>query len=417
MKNLSRIIFVIAIAFLANFALADFAFAQTPPSITPTSGGSGPTKAELEDTIQKWQQLVQKKITVGLNIVTEPEYLAFKNLCKAQGVKLQNMDGTPVAGRSWSTWFNAGTPEGNGNLGCFWGQYQGPSTTPDNLGRNIRVDRNDRIDQTRYAIVTGQAQKSAEEIRLQLDKIRTESQKSMTKWEWFSELVGFILRAIFNILTWAALGLTSLAGLILSYVTSEATNATRPDLVLAGWVIIRNFMNMLFILALIVISIATILKLEKYNYKHLLVKLILMAILINFSLVISQTLVSAADTVTNIFVTSSDFKSWGAYTDGLINEGQGAAGFYTTYGSTSFSEEAVKGLFKLMAALIMAISFLAIALLFLVRMVGLWVLMIISPMAYALNILPFTEKWAHKWWETFFKYLIWAPVAMFFLML
>jgi len=51
--------------------------------------------------------------------------------------------------------------------------------------------------------------------------------------------------------------------------------------------------------------------------------------------------------------------------------------------------------------------------LFVVRLIGLYVLVIFSPLAYVLNILPATEHYAKEWWQYFIKYLIWAPVAMF----
>ena len=53
--------------------------------------------------------------------------------------------------------------------------------------------------------------------------------------------------------------------------------------VVAGWVIVRDICNMFFILILLVIAFATILRVEGYDIKKMIPKLIIMAVLINFS--------------------------------------------------------------------------------------------------------------------------------------
>ena len=74
----------------------------------------------------------------------------------------------------------------------------------------------------------------------------------------------------------------------------------------------------------------------------------------------------------------------------------------------------LQGITKLVFSLVSLSAFLALAGMFVVRIVGLYVLVILSPMAYLLNILPATEHFAKEWWQNFIKYLIWAPVALFF---
>jgi hypothetical protein len=64
-----------------------------------------------------------------------------------------------------------------------------------------------------------------------------------------------------------------------------------------GWIVVRNICNIFFILALIIIAMATLFRIEAYQYKHLIVQLIIAALLINFSLVIAQAILGLADTV------------------------------------------------------------------------------------------------------------------------
>jgi hypothetical protein len=69
--------------------------------------------------------------------------------------------------------------------------------------------------------------------------------------------------------------------------------------ILGGWVFVRNIMNIVFILAMLVIALATLFRVDdkKYGYKHLIPELVLMALLVNFSLVIAQLILGVADTV------------------------------------------------------------------------------------------------------------------------
>jgi hypothetical protein len=225
--------------------------------------------------------------------------------------------------------------------------------------------------------------------------------------------INLILTSVFNVITSVLLGLASLAGYILSVVTDSVTTANTPDMVTVGWRIMRDILNMFFILALIVISLATILRIESYNYKKLLARLVIMALLINFSKVIAESLIDISNFLTQIFASSWDLKSIGQLYSGIITEGRGITGFFSSGGGAD--EALAKGILKVVAALIITVSFLALAGLFFIRMIGLWILTILSPVAFALNILPVTQQYAKQWWTTFIKYLIWAPVAMVFL--
>src|SRR5581483_9356548 len=58
---------------------------------------------------------------------------------------------------------------------------------------------------------------------------------------------------------------------------------TRTPIFLSGWVTTRNFANMLIVLAIIGIAVATILRFKEYEAKKLLLPIVVMALLINFS--------------------------------------------------------------------------------------------------------------------------------------
>ena len=62
-----------------------------------------------------------------------------------------------------------------------------------------------------------------------------------------------------------------------------------------------SFTNLGFVLAIIVIAFATIFRIQSYAMKQVLWKLIVAALLVNFSLVIAGAFINIADNVTSSF--------------------------------------------------------------------------------------------------------------------
>ena len=75
------------------------------------------------------------------------------------------------------------------------------------------------------------------------------------------------------------------------------------EVIVRPWAVIRNLMNIFFMLSLIAVSLATLFRLgEKWNYRDVLVKIVTMALLINFSLSIAQVILGIAQTFQNQFL-------------------------------------------------------------------------------------------------------------------
>ena len=72
--------------------------------------------------------------------------------------------------------------------------------------------------------------------------------------------------------------------------------------VTTGWVIVRDICNMFFILILLVIAFATILRLEGYNWKKDLPRLLIYAVLINFSRTICGLIIDFSQVIMLTFV-------------------------------------------------------------------------------------------------------------------
>ncbi len=190
------------------------------------------------------------------------------------------------------------------------------------------------------------------------------------------------------------------------------------------WEAVRNIANMFFVIAFIIIVITY---LTRYDgnlvaIKSVVPKLIVAAILVNLSYIISATSIDISnilghgtyDAVTDIrknlsiqnnTVTASSLSNF-ILTGGIA----GAAGFkaFTAVGAAG----GIKGLiFLLLPALVGAIIAILIALLILaIRQALIPLLVILSPLAFAMMLFPNTEKFFDKWKDWFISLLVFYPM-------
>jgi hypothetical protein len=192
------------------------------------------------------------------------------------------------------------------------------------------------------------------------------------------------------------------------------------DLVSSGWGITRDFVNLFFILVLIAIGIGTALRIKGYEIKKALPKLILVAILINFTPVIVGVVVDASDIIINFFYKVNT----GGFGKILSLSGNATSQLGQTLGEAIRHPTNIfngKLLFKAVA--LMVFNFIAgfvmiiMGLLFVVRHIAIWVLVILSPLAFFSYILPQTQKLWGIWWQQLFKWAFIGVGAAFFLYL
>jgi hypothetical protein len=187
-----------------------------------------------------------------------------------------------------------------------------------------------------------------------------------------------------------------------------------------GWIVVRNICNIFFILALIIIAMATLFRIEAYQYKHLIVQLIIAALLINFSLVIAQAILGLADTVqaqflgNNVTAINTLAKNLMVNNNSsLFNTALTNANAGTVNGSLFIGT--MQNLFWLALTIGSFCVFSAIAVFLFIRIVALWVLLLVSPIAYAAGVLPSTAGYRGTWWQNFLKYAFFTPIMAFFL--
>ncbi len=219
-------------------------------------------------------------------------------------------------------------------------------------------------------------------------------------------LIGLFISALGLVLILVIKGLL----LIASY-----QNFIGSQAVFEGWAIVRDLSNMFFVVILLVIAFSTILHLENYSYKKWLPKLILMAVLINFSKTICGLLIDVAQIVMLTFVNAFKDIAGGNFIDMLgirdivtMAKNTDDLGFWAIVGAY------VLGLIYMIVAVVVIATMM---MMLVMRLVMIWIYVVLSPLAYLLAAFPGGAQYSSKWWKDFTQNLIVGPVLAFFIWL
>lgn len=222
--------------------------------------------------------------------------------------------------------------------------------------------------------------------------------------------------------------------------TDQGASAIRST-----WIVLRDLVNLLFIFIVIYIGIMTILGLLNRDYKQILLRIVLVAIFINFSLVITSLVIDASNVLAigfyNAFPASEDLPD---ITSKLTPQGAKSlsvpimkaggikdlfdpeltANALGTIGDDAFSGDIPEQngqesgtVQNIVTAILLATSgviMITAGLLFLTRTVVLVVLMILSPLAFASFAIPFGkgEGYFKEWRDHLFYHAFWAPAFL-----
>ncbi len=225
-----------------------------------------------------------------------------------------------------------------------------------------------------------------------------------------------------------------------------------------GFSISLAIANLGFVLGIIIIAIATIIRNQTYGIKQLLWKLVVMAILVNFGLVITAPIVGFANNMSNYFINASaPSTATGGYSNyvlaltGAFNPqttisaptaGTGAwtsicqsflsspiigsPGLYlickatgtpTTNPADNFWQNNIAMIFDIIFSAIAVFVFACLAILLIIRYLMLGGLLIVLPLAWLTYIFPKFDNSFSKWWNTFIKWTFFPPLALFFIYL
>jgi hypothetical protein len=254
------------------------------------------------------------------------------------------------------------------------------------------------------------------------------------------KLAGIITSLLTETLRWAAVARIG----DLSF-----TNRAENEFIDAGLKVTMPLANMAFVLIFVGVAIATILGIENYAIKKMLPLLIIMVLLVNFAPVLVGLLVDAGNVITFYFVKGIDFTPFAEEIkfDKIEEFVKGAAkGFrgavkkaeYTPYltwaltGSCAgmdkcddLSGEDTPGVMvptlyivgATLSMVILAVAIIMAIAMFIVRNLAIWLLVILSPLAFAAYILPSTKKAFSAWWHQVLQWSFIGVSMSFFMYL
>jgi hypothetical protein len=257
-----------------------------------------------------------------------------------------------------------------------------------------------------------------------------------------SYLIAWIMGVAIAIEAW-------LVGVVLNMNTGVFSSA----IVQQGFGVTLAIANLGFVLGIIVIAIATILRRESYGVKQLLWKLVIAAILVNFGLVIMAPIFGFGNSLTQYFLNCIDPAAGGCSGNGnglssmndfakslagafnpqngfaslnLINNTgtavnptnswQGA--FAVTGSSWGKMLVPIFSLLSIGALLtVIVITLGALIIMLIIRYVYIAMLAVLMPFAWLMWVFPKLSHHWSKWWSNFFRWTFFAPLVVFFLYL
>ena len=218
--------------------------------------------------------------------------------------------------------------------------------------------------------------------------------------------------------------LTVVIGILISI--AQYNGFVSSPVVDKGWVLIRDICNMFFVVILIIMAFGTVFQKEQYSYKRLLASLVFAAVLVNFSKVICGVIIDFSQVIMLTFINAVKGAAAGNFAE-LI----GLRRFLSitlpgTQSATGVSAGTGINLWQTLMAYLLAdilsvvalVVFVVITIIILLRIVQLWFLVMLSPLAFLATVgIPRLSAYANKWWAKFGSQVIIGPVLAIFLWL
>ena len=282
---------------------------------------------------------------------------------------------------------------------------------------------------------------------------------------------------LYNWVLWGSGLIAGLAGSLFNAsiqfsLTGDVFDADKNTMIKDGWTMVRDLLNLIFIFILLYAAISTILQYGNMDIKKILPSLIIAALLINFSMLITKMVIDAShifawefynqidvenkeglgegevfanmENDINIKVLYGDFEKknlanvfmagfnpqelltgkekkkgeddkdanksqWKQVLQDKIDKGESISDAWWQMGLILILESGL----MLFAGFIL----LAGAIMFVVRVVVLWLVMIFSPIAFLSMILPSMQKYSGMWWKYLIDQSFFAPAFLFMFML
>ena len=179
----------------------------------------------------------------------------------------------------------------------------------------------------------------------------------------------------------------------------------------AGWKATRDFANLFFALILLFIAIATVLNtggLDNFTAKRMLPKFIFAALFINFSKAIVGFLIDISQ-----IIMISLYNTFGP----TLTKSIGSASEIAKAGAETNLDSTIVSLFTIILLVILIFVLLWTAVILAIRIVTLWFVIMLSPLAFVSGLIPPLSSLSKSWQNMLQQALVTGPVLMFLLYL
>lgn len=224
-----------------------------------------------------------------------------------------------------------------------------------------------------------------------------------------------LAEVLFNILLTPFVLILKLELLLLPKIATY-NGFTRQEGVVQGWTILRDLANMFFIIVLLVIAFATILRVKSYGFKQLLSNFIIVVILVNFSRTIIGLVIDLFQVVMLTFVSAIKDVLAGNIVvalglHNLMTFSDSGAGSITS--GDFLAAVFFGGIMLIVACVVIGIFIFTLAM----RIITIWLLVVSAPMAFLAYVVPRTQSYFNRWVDKLLNAILVGPVIAFLLWL
>ena len=207
---------------------------------------------------------------------------------------------------------------------------------------------------------------------------------------------------------------------VLSAATTVFVIAVNPDIfklvvgdnntaIYEGWTMVRDVLNVSFIMFLLFSAFATVFQIEKYNYKKTLLMIVIMALLVNFSFPITRFIIDVSNMLMYYFIESLNINTNTLFAN--FSKDSAIDKIITTGTSATITSLLISVIF----VFILATTLVVIAILLVIRVIALALLIIFSSLAFIGAAIPPLSSYASDWWKKLFNYAFFGPIMIFML--
>ncbi len=247
--------------------------------------------------------------------------------------------------------------------------------------------------------------------------------------------LGASILIIFVMVFAAILGLVGgiLNWVMLITVFQYSTYFGNSEGMLVAWSVLRDLGNIILLFGFIFIGLQTILNIGHFSVSKALPRLVIFAILINFSLFVSEAVVDVSNVFASTIYTQAeqvnctDNKNMEECSNngiaGRIMKESGFAGIFSVdsafkeaWGSPNGVDMFFLYFCLIILVLVMIVVFIAAIILFIIRAVVLMLLLVTSPIGFVGMAIPQLEEFSSMWWKKLISNAIFAPVFLLMLL-